>query len=243
MDTGTITLMALAVAAGGLVQGLTGLGFALVAAPVATQLVSGTGAIGLVNALSIVQNLWLIVRTDGRIAWSAVRQMLPGLVVGVTLGWLVLRYSDPAWFDVIVAASACGSVVWLLMAGRFHSALAGLLSAVWGGIVNTVAGVGGPPIAAYLVTRGLHFSSYVRTLQVIFAMLSLVSLPMLGVVIPSWSAVAVWVVALIVGSVTGELLRRRFDEDVTQRIGRVAIVIVCVAALVRALVALPQSLG
>ena len=86
MDTGTITLMALAVAAGGLVQGLTGLGFALVAAPVATQLVSGTGAIGLVNALSIVQNLWLIVRTDGRIAWSAVRQMLPGLVVGVTLG-------------------------------------------------------------------------------------------------------------------------------------------------------------
>ena len=57
----------------------------------------------------------------------------------------MLRYSDPAWFDVIVAASACGSVVWLLMAGRFHSALAGLLSAVWGGIVNTVAGVHVPP--------------------------------------------------------------------------------------------------
>jgi hypothetical protein len=33
VDTGTIALIAVAVAAGGLVQGLTGLGFALVSAP------------------------------------------------------------------------------------------------------------------------------------------------------------------------------------------------------------------
>jgi hypothetical protein len=39
------------------VQGLTGLGFALVSAPIVTQLVSGTGGVGLVNALSIVLSI------------------------------------------------------------------------------------------------------------------------------------------------------------------------------------------
>jgi uncharacterized membrane protein YfcA len=238
VDTGTVVLIALAVAAGGLVQGLTGLGFALVSAPVVTQLVSGTGGIGLVNALSIIQNIWLIARTEGRIAWGEIRRMLPGLALGVALGWLVLRTSDPRLYDVIVAASACGSVAWLLLAGRFRSTAAGVLSAVWGGVVNTVAGVGGPPIAAYLVTRGLDFDSYLRTLQVVFAMLSLVSLPLLGVDVPSVGAVLIWIAALIVGSALGEFLRHRFDEVTTQRIGKGAIVIVCVTALIRSIAAL-----
>lgn len=238
METGTVTFIAMAVAGGALVQGLSGLGFALVAAPIVTQLVPGTAGVGLVNALSIVQNGWLIVRTDGRIAWAALRRMLPGLLLGVLLGWLVLRLADPAFFEVIVAASACGSVGWLLLAGRFTGPVAGVLSATWGAAVNTVAGVGGPPIAAYLVTRGLAFSSYVRTLQVVFALLSLVSLPMLGVEVPSAGVLAVWVSALLGGSAVGELLRRHLDETVAQRVGRVTIVVVCVAALARSLVAL-----
>jgi uncharacterized membrane protein YfcA len=238
VDTGTVALIALAVAGGGLVQGLTGLGFALVCAPVVTQLVTGTGGVGLVNALSIVQNIWLIARTEGRIAWDEIRRMLPGLAIGVVIGWLVLRTSDPALYDVIVAVSACGSVGWLLLAGRFRGPLAGLLSAAWGGVVNTVAGVGGPPIAAYLVTRGLSFPSYLRTLQVVFATLSLVSLPMLGIIIPSAWAILAWAIALIAGSAIGELLRHRFDDATTQRIGRTAIVVVCVAALIRSLAAL-----
>jgi uncharacterized membrane protein YfcA len=243
VDTGTIALIAVAVAAGGLVQGLTGLGFALVAAPVVTQLVSGTGGVGLVNALSITQNIWLIARTEGRIAWEEIRRMAPGLVAGVLLGWLILRNADPRLYDVIVAASALGSVIWLLLAGRFRSTAAGALSAIWGATVNTVAGVGGPPIAAYLVTRGLNFSSYLRSLQVVFAALSLVSLPLLGVVVPSWWAMAIWVVALISGSACGEYARRRFDESATQRIGRGAIVVVCVVAFVRAVAALPAAFG
>lgn len=238
MDTGTVALIALAVAAGALVQGLSGLGFALVSAPVVTQMVSGTGGVGLVNALSIVQNLWLIARTEGRIAWSTIGRLVPGLVIGVGLGWWILRTADPRLYDLIVAVSASGSVAWLLLAGRFRGRLAALVSAVWGGLVNTVAGVGGPPIAAYLVTRGLDFSAYVRTLQVVFAMLSLVSLPLLGVALPSLAAAAVWVIALLAGSAVGELLRRHLAEPTAQRVGRIVIVLVCAVALVRSIAAL-----
>ncbi|MBK9740470.1 MAG: sulfite exporter TauE/SafE family protein [Actinobacteria bacterium] len=243
MDAGTVALIAIAVAAGGVVQGLSGLGFALVSAPVVSQIVPGTAGIGLVNALSIVQNVWLIARTDARLAWREIRRMVPGLVMGVALGWLVLRVSSPALFDVIVAVSACASVAWLLLAGRFRGPLAGFLSAAWGGTVNTVAGVGGPPIAAYLVTRGLDLGSYVKTLQVVFATLSLVSLPLLGVYVPSVGAAAVWVGALIAGSVGGELARRRFNEATTQRIAKVAIIVVCAGALARSLWLLPGHLS
>ncbi len=243
MDTGTVVLVAIAVAAGGLIQGLSGLGFALVSAPVVAQVVPGTTGIGLVNALSIVQNLWLIARTDGRLAWVEVRRMLPGLAMGVVVGWLVLRVSAPAVFDLIVAASACGSVAWLLLAGRFRGPAAGVVSGVWGGAVNTVSGVGGPPIAAYLVTRGLDPGSYLRTLQVVFAVLSLVSLPLLGVYVPSVSAAVAWVLSLTVGSVVGEFLRHRLSESSAQRIARVAIVVVCGVALVRSVWLLPGHLS
>jgi len=243
MDTGTVVFIALAVAAGGFVQGLSGLGFALVSAPVVSQLVPGTSGIGLVNSLSIVQNLWLIARIDGRMAWREVRRMLPGLVVGVVLGWLVLRTSSPALFDVIVAASACGSVAWLLLAGRFRGPAAGAISAAWGGTVNTVAGVGGPPIAAYLFTRGLDLHSYLRTLQVVFAALSLVSLPLLGVYLPSPLAALVWVIALVAGSLGGELVRHRVSGETARRIARAVIVTVCIVALVRSLVMLAGHLA
>lgn len=243
MDTGTVVLVAIAVAAGGLVQGLSGLGFALVSAPVISQVVPGTAGVGLVNALSIVQNLWLIARTDGRLAWLEVRRMLPGLAVGVGLGWFILRVSSPALFDVIVAVSACGSVAWLLLAGRFRGTAAGVVSGVWGGTVNTVSGVGGPPIAAYLVTRGLEPGSYLRTLQVVFAVLSLVSLPLLGVYVPSLAAVVAWILALTAGSVAGELLRHRLSERACQLTARIAIVAVCGVALIRALWLLPGHLA
>ena len=238
MDTGTVALVAVAVALGAFVQGLAGLGFALVSAPVVTQLVGGTGAVGLVNALSIVQNAWLIARTEGRIAWRLIGRLAPGLAIGVVLGWWILQTADPRAYELIVAVSACGSVAWLLLAARVRGTIAGLLSAIWGGLVNTVAGVGGPPIAAYLVTRGLDFDSYLRTLQVVFATLSLVSLPLLGVTVPSVGAALAWVAALIGGSVLGELLRGRIAEATAQRVGRGAIVVVCVVALVRSLMAL-----
>ena len=142
-------------------------------------------------------------------------------------------------FDLIVAASACGSVAWLLLAGRFRGPAAGVVSGVWGGTVNTVSGVGGPPIAAYLVTRGLEPGSYLRTLQVVFAALSLVSLPLLGVYVPSVTAIIVWILALTAGSVGGELLRHRLSERSAQRIARTAIVVVCAVALLRSLWLLP----
>lgn len=241
MESGLIAFIAIAVFAGALVQGLSGLGFPLVVSPVATQLVPGTGAVGLVNALSIVQNVWLIFRTKGPVAWRAFWQMVPGLVIGIMLGALVVRFGSERLFPVIVATSATASMLWLLFAHKFTHAAAGFFSSVWGGTVNTIAGVGGPPIASFLVSRGITFNSYVRTLQLTFAIIDVISLPILGVFAPSVVAIVAWLIALMAGSVLGELLRRRLSEDTAKRIGKFTILVVCVVALVRSVVVIAQG--
>lgn len=240
MDSGTILFIALAVFAGAFVQGVSGLGFPLVVAPVVTQIVPGTGAVGLVNALSIVQNLWLIARTQGAVAWRVLWRMTPGLGLGIVLGWAIIQVLDEEYFPVIVAVSATASVLWLLFAKRFSGIVIDTVSSTWGGTVNTIAGVGGPPIASFLVTRGLSFSSYVRTLQVTFAVIDVISLPILGVYAPSATAIGAWILALFIGSIGGELFRRRLSETQAQTLGKSVIIVVCLVALVRSLITIMQ---
>lgn len=240
MDSGTILFIALAVFAGAFVQGVSGLGFPLVVAPVVTQIVPDTGAVGLVNALSIVQNLWLIARTQGTVAWRVLFRMTPGLALGVALGWAILQVLNQEFFPVIVAVSATASVLWLLFAKRFSGIVIDTLSSTWGGTVNTIAGVGGPPIASFLVTRGLSFSSYVRTLQVTFAVIDVISLPILGVYAPSATAIGIWIFVLFIGSICGELFRRRLSENQAQTLGKSVIIVVCIVALVRSLITIMQ---
>ena len=240
MDAVTVLLISGVVFAGAFVQGISGLGFPLVAAPVVTQIVPGTGAVGLVNALSIVQNIWLIARTDGSIAWRLLLRMAPGLLLGIALGWALLRVIDDRTLPLIVAVSATASVVWLLTAQRIRGITADSIASVWGGLVNTIAGVGGPPIASFLVTRGLTFATYVRTLQVTFAIIDLISLPILGVYAPSLTAVAAWIGALFVGSVIGEWSRKRLTESSARLLGKAMIITVCLVALTRSLITLLQ---
>ncbi len=235
MDIHVLVLTAAAVFAGAFVQGLSGLGFPLVASPVLTQIIPGTGAVGLVNALSVVQNIWLIARTRSPIAWRILAGMAPGLVVGIGIGWVIVRAADPRIFPLIVAVSATASILWLLTAHRFTGAGASAVSTVWGGAVNTVAGVGGPPLASYLVTRGLDFASYVRSLQMVFAIIDIISLPILGVAAPSPVALALWLGAMLVGSLIGEAMRHRLTQQRAQAIGKGVILLVCVVALVRAI--------
>lgn len=238
MDGLSVLFISLIVAAGAFVQGISGLGFPLVTSPVVTQIVPGTGAVGLVNALSIIQNIWLIARTDGSIAWRVLLRMAPGLAIGIVLGWALLRIIDDDTLPLIVAISATASVIWLLYAKRLRGLFADSIAATWGGAVNTVAGVGGPPIASFLITRGLTFTTYVRTLQVTFAVIDLISLPILGVYAPSIGAVGAWISCLFVGSIAGEWFRKRMSDAAAQKLGKTVIITVCLVALSRSLMTL-----
>ena len=229
-------VIAIALLASAYVQGLSGVGFSLIAAPAITQAIPGAGAIGLVNLLALSQNFFMLWRETGRIQWIVVRRLLPGLVAGVVAGLLLSHHMANQWRPLVVAASSLASLVALIFWRPKGKRGAATLSALWSGTVNSYAGVGGPPLAAYLVHIDLEQGDYIRTQQFCFAFLNIASIPFLGlpsITIP-WLIGAVTVI--VIGTILGRWTRRFFSHSRAHQITIMVIALVALAAFIRSLV-------
>lgn len=237
--TGRLDLViALALLASAYIQGLSGVGFSLIAAPVITQAMPGASAIGLINLLALSQNSFMIWREDGAIRWPVIRRLLPGLAVGVVVGLALSAALSDEWRPVVVAASSLASLGALLAWNPSASRRSAAIAATWSGAVNSYASVGGPPLASYLVHLDLEQSEYVRTQQVCFALLNVASIPFLGLpsVTLGWLAMAVAVI--VAGTILGRFTRRFFAPAQARRVTIVIIALVALAALVRSVASL-----
>jgi len=231
-------IVAVALVASAFVQGLSGVGFSLIAAPVLSQAIPGAGAIGLVNLLALSQNSLMLWRVEGHIQWSLVRRLLPGLTCGVALGLLLSSLMGEQWRPVIVAASSLSSLGVLLWWKPRGQRVGATLAALWSGTVNSYGGVGGPPLASYLLHVELEDGDYVRTLQSCFAFLNLASLPFLR--LPSVSALWLGLAfsCIVVGTLLGRFLRRFLSPSSARTTTEITIGLVATVALGKALWAL-----
>jgi uncharacterized membrane protein YfcA len=176
--------------------------------------------------------LW---RVDGDIQWKLVRRLLPGLMVGVALGLLLSALMGEQWRPVIVAISSLSSLGVLLWRKPRGQRLGATLAAMWSGTVNSYGGVGGPPLASYLIHLGLEEEDYVRTLQTCFAFLNIASLPFLGLppVSARWLGGAFG--CILIGTLLGRFARRFLSASSARTSTVVTIGIVATVALGRAL--------
>jgi uncharacterized membrane protein YfcA len=147
MSGTTFALVAVAVLAAGFVQGATGVGFALIAAPVI-----GLAAPSLlpvcVLVLMLPLNVYVLWRERGALDRPGAAWITAGRFVG-TFGGLWLLVVLSAWqLDVAVGAATIAAVVatWLAPAftpGKRAFVLSGLVT----GVTETATGIGGPPLA------------------------------------------------------------------------------------------------
>lgn len=206
----TVGLLALAVFVGAATQRLTGLGFALVAAPMLVLVAGPLQGVLLSNALSLVINVVLAVmlRRDIDVR-RAVLLAIPALIVVPIGAWVAARMS-PALLSmmigglVVVALSAVVSAPGLrVRAGRGAAIGAGAAS----GFMNVTAGVGGPALSLYAIATRWHGAGFVASAQLYFALLNAGSLiakgelPHLGT-----AGLVACTAGLVVGAVTGHLL-------------------------------------
>jgi uncharacterized protein len=238
MATADLVVIAVSLLVAAIVQGLSGLGFALVAAPSMSLLIPGSQAIGLVNFLAFFQAIWQIWRETGAVQWSIMKRFVPALSVGVFVGFLGVRFLGNDIRPLIVAISSLASLGALLFwrpAGHKGTAI---IAGIWGGSVTTYAGVGGPAIAAYLIKQGWSHADYIRTQMVVFAGLSLVSIPVLGLPPMIWWQIALAIVIVFLGSSIGIVARRRVPAGSARRLTEVVIFVVATYALIRSLMML-----
>lgn len=232
-----VLALAVAVAAGALVQGTTGLGLGLVAAPVATLLVPQ-----LVPAVL----LWLGVVMAGStlwfersgVDWRGLAWSLPPRVLGTAVGVWVLGHLGHREIGVAVAVMVALSVLltWRtveLPITPVTLPVAGLVS----GVTGTTTSIGGPPMAVLYQHRP---AAVVRpTLAVYFVaggLMSLTGLALGGRLDPRSAALGL---LLLPALLAGLWLAVRHRNRLSGPAFRAAIQLVCLAS---ALVLLARSL-
>ena len=238
MDYRGILLIEAAILLGAVVQGTSGLGFNLTAAPIVNAIMPGPQSVGLINLCALLQNAWMLTREKGRVRWQAFRVLGPALAVGVLIGFGMVRLIPDAVMPVLVAISALASLVTLVAWRSGSGTGAGITAGVWSGAINTYAGVGGPPVASYLISQGWPHADFLRTLQLVFIGIDIVSLPILGLPALPWWFYAIAVGCLLAGTGIGSLLRQRLTQEQAIRLSRVVIAIAALVSLAYSVTAL-----
>lgn len=212
MTASVIAVLSVTVFLASLVQGISGIGFALVVAPVAgmlaPELVPTT-----VLVLMLPLNAFVALRERRHIdlrgtAWISAARILFTLV---GLGLLVVL--SETGLTVFIAVVTIGAALVSLFAPPFTpSPAAFLVAGAVTGISETATGVGGPPMGlVYQHSRPQVLRSTVATCFFIGEVVSLAALVVSGSTSPGWLADSlVLLPAMVLGTLASTVVVRRF---------------------------------
>lgn len=147
MSTLGFLALALTIAASAFIQGATGMGFAMVAAPV-VALIDPRLIPVMLLVLMIPLNGYIAWRERGAIDWRGVRWISVGRFAGTFGGLWVLLLVTTRGLSLIIGWTTLLAVAAALLAPAFHPGRSALGAVgVITGITETATGVGGPPLA------------------------------------------------------------------------------------------------
>ncbi|MGY2293072.1 sulfite exporter TauE/SafE family protein [Pseudomonas sp. SDO528_S397] len=203
-------------------KGAFGGGFAIVGIPILSLVMDPITAGGLLAPLFIAMDLFGL-RYWKPSTWSAhdLRWLLPGLVVGVGLGYWLFRALDPRAIAIVMALITLIFVgVWFKTGAqvqiRPRSASKAVAAGVTSGITTMVAHSGGPPLAIYLLPRGLGKQLYAGTTSLFFTVGNLLkAVPWLMLAMPSGNVLSLTLMCLLAvpsGVWLGWKLHARLDQ-------------------------------
>lgn len=203
-------------------KGAFGGGFAIVGIPLLSMGMDSVTAGGLLAPLFAVMDLFAL-RYWKPSTWSKpdLVRLLPGLVIGIGLGYLLFSLLDSRAISLVMAVITLifvglwfvgGAKVKLRPRSTRKAVTAGLAS----GITTMVAHSGGPPLAMYLLPLGLGNDIYAGTTSMFFTVANLVkAAPWLLLVRPAgnvWILMAVCLLAIPIGVWLGWQLHGRLDR-------------------------------
>ena len=213
MTPAAIAVIAATVVTAAFVQGITGIGFALVVAPV----------LGLLAPELIpVCLLLLMIPLNVYVAWRERAALDRRGAIWITLGrfagtfgglWLLMMLSSSHLNILIGAATVLAAVATLIAPGFGPGRPAFVAAGLVTGVTETATGIGGPPLA--LVYQHQAASVLRSTLAFCFVVGQLISLVFLAVAgqtsLSQFAAAALLMPALAVGAILSRLVHRRVD--------------------------------
>ncbi len=155
-------------------KGAFGGGFAIVGIPLLSMVMDPVTAGGLLAPLFIAMDLTAL-RYWKPSTWSKpdLALLVPGLVVGIGLGYLLFRLLDHRAIAIVMALVTLTFVgLWLSKGAQVtvkpRSGPKAIAAGLASGITTMVAHSGGPPLAMYLLPLGLSKEIYAGTTSLFF---------------------------------------------------------------------------
>jgi uncharacterized membrane protein YfcA len=227
-----VVWIALAVLIGAMAQRVSGMGFALTAAPVLVLLIGPFDGVLLVNLAGAVSASIVISRVWRRIDWRqfgmltvpALLAVIPGAYISVLLGGPALQIT----VGVILVVALTISLLINRAEKTIAQTPAALLSGAASGFMSATAGVGGPGVGVYAVLTRWEHRSFAATIQPFFVSLGVTSFVVKVVLsergLPDYDW---WVWPLIIAcTLVGLALGEWVSRFVSVRIARISVIVI-----------------
>lgn len=192
----------------GATQRITGIGFALVSAPLLVLVIGPVSGVLLTNVLNLTTNLMVLAQTWRQVELRRVALLAVPALCFVPVGQFVARLLAPATLMmgiggiVLVALAA----VRLLQRTSVFSGTRGAVAAgALSGFMNVTAGVGGPAVTLYAIASRWPLRSFVGSMQLYFALVNTGSIIAKGLPHVGVTVLAAAIGALVLGVVLGHV--------------------------------------
>jgi uncharacterized membrane protein YfcA len=203
-------------------KGAFGGGFSIIGIPLLSIVMDPVTAGGLLAPLFIAMDLFALLYWKPS-TWSKpdLVLLLPGLVVGIGVGYLVFRYLDHRAIALVMAFITLSFVgLWFAGGGqvtvRPRSTSGALAAGLASGTTTMVAHSGGPPLAMYLLPLGLSKEIYAGTTSLFFTVgNAMKAVPWLVLAKPTgnvWTLMAICLLAIPAGVWLGWRLHGKLDQ-------------------------------
>ncbi|MEU0933872.1 sulfite exporter TauE/SafE family protein [Embleya sp. NPDC005971] len=205
---------------GASVQRLTGMGFALVAAPGLVLLLGPAQGVVLCNGGAGVISAIGLAASWRRVRLAAMVPLVVAAACTVPLGsWVAARLPEP-WLLAGIGAAVCVAVGSVMLGVRIPALRARRGAVVAGaasGFMNSSAGVGGPAVSLYALNAGWTVAEFVPNAQFYGVVVNAFSLaakspPHLSA--PAWTGIGT---ALLAGAALGRVLAAHTPERQAKR--------------------------
>ena len=239
-ELGRAVIMLLALGAGAVVKGATGMGLPLVALPVLTTFFGLQHAVGLMVIPLICTNAWQVWRfraaaRDHRMAFLPL--FLASGAVGIGLGtWALTSLPERALVLTLGIILLCYCALRLIaphfVVGPELARKAGPLAGMGGGMLQGATGISAPIGVTFIHAMSLERDVHVFAVSAMFLLYASVQLPALaiaGVMQPQWLldgilALVPIVLFMPVGqAIAGRLSRKAFDRMILIFLGAIGV--------------------
>src|SRR5262245_45428301 len=203
-------------------KGAFGGGFSIIGIPLLSIVMDPVTAGGLLAPLFVVMDLFSL-RYWKPSTWSKpdLMLLLPGLVIGIGIGYLLFRILDHRAIAIVMATITLIFVALWFVGGanvtiRPRSTLKAVTAGLASGVTTMVAHSGGPPLAMYLLPLGLKKEVYAGTTSLFFTVGNAIkAVPWLLLVRPTgdvWILMAICLLAIPTGVWVGWRFHGKLDQ-------------------------------